>query len=114
MTGKGLVRHVLIRKGFTTKELMVCLVINGRKIPQVEKLVDRLQKIEGMTAIMANVNTEQTNVILGNPADLGSGLYRRLYRKRQIPHFPAVFLSGQPGTDRKALRKSTGIRRTDR
>lgn len=63
-TGKGLVRHVLIRKGFTTKELMVCLVINGRKIPQVEKLVDRLQKIEGMTAIMANVNTEQTNVIL--------------------------------------------------
>ena len=64
-TGKGLVRHVLIRKGFTTKELMVCLVINGRKIPQVEKLVDRLQKIEGMTAIMANVNTEQTNVILG-------------------------------------------------
>ena len=46
-TGKGLVRHVLIRKGFTTKELMVCLVINGRKIPQVEKLVDRLQKIEG-------------------------------------------------------------------
>ena len=64
-TGKGLVRHVLIRKGFTTKELMVCLVINGRKIPKVEKLVDRLQKIEGMTAIMANVNTEQTNVILG-------------------------------------------------
>ncbi len=64
-TGKGLVRHVLIRKGFTTKELMVCLVINGRKIPQVEKLVDRLQKIEGMTAIMANVNAEQTNVILG-------------------------------------------------
>ena len=58
-------RHVLIRKGFTTKELMVCLVINGRKIPQVEKLVDRLQKIEGVTAIMANVNTEQTNVILG-------------------------------------------------
>ena len=64
-TGKGLVRHVLIRKGFTTKELMVCLVINGKKIPQVEKLTAGLQKIDGMTAIMANVNTEQTNVILG-------------------------------------------------
>lgn len=64
-TGKGLVRHVLIRKGFTTKELMVCLVINGKKIPQAEKLAAGLQKIDGMTAIMANVNTEQTNVILG-------------------------------------------------
>ena len=58
-------RHVLIRKGFTTKELMVCLVINGKKIPQAEKLAAGLQKIDGMTAIMANVNTEQTNVILG-------------------------------------------------
>ena len=64
-TGKGLVRHVLIRKGFTTKELMVCLVINGKKIPQAEKLAAGLQKIDGMTTIMANVNTEQTNVILG-------------------------------------------------
>lgn len=32
-TGKGLVRHVLIRFGFTTKEIMVCLVVNGKKLP---------------------------------------------------------------------------------
>lgn len=65
VTGKGLVRHVLIRFGFTTKEIMVCLVVNGRKIPQAEKLVERLKKLEGMTSITLNVNEKNTNVILG-------------------------------------------------
>jgi len=63
--GKGLVRHVLIRYGFTTKEIMVCLVINGKKLPAQEKLVDSLAKIEGMTSISINRNTKNTNVILG-------------------------------------------------
>ena len=40
--GKGLVRHVLIRYGFASKELMVCLVINGETLPQEKKLVDTL------------------------------------------------------------------------
>ena len=39
---KGLVRHVLIRYGFKTDEIMVCLVINGEKLPHAEKLVDKL------------------------------------------------------------------------
>ncbi len=64
-TGKGLVRHVLIRYGFTTKEIMVCLVINGRKVKNIQKLVDGLKEIPGMTSITLNVNTEKTNVILG-------------------------------------------------
>lgn len=64
-TGRGLVRHVLIRYGFTTKEIMVCLVINGDKIPKSEKLVDKLVKIEGMTSITYSVNRENTNVIMG-------------------------------------------------
>ena len=64
-TGKGLVRHVLIRLGFTTKEIMVCLVVNGRKLPHVEKLVERLTELEGMTSITLNVNEKNTNVILG-------------------------------------------------
>lgn len=65
-TGKGLVRHVLIRYGFTTKEIMVCLVINGRKVKHIEKLTERLTQILGMTSITLNVNTERTNVILGH------------------------------------------------
>lgn len=63
--GSGLVRHVLIRTGFVTKEIMVCVVLNGRRLPNVEALTGRLRKIEGMTSITLNVNTEKTNVILG-------------------------------------------------
>ena len=64
-TGRGLVRHVLIRYGFTTKEIMVCLVINGDNLPKSEKLVDKLVRIEGMTSITYSVNKENTNVIMG-------------------------------------------------
>lgn len=64
-TGKGLVRHVLIRYGFTTKEIMVCLVINGKKLPAKEKLVEKLSDMKGMTSISINQNMRNTNVILG-------------------------------------------------
>lgn len=63
--GKGLVRHVLIRSGFISGELMVCLVINGTKLPYSEQLVKELTKIPGMTSISININREKTNVILG-------------------------------------------------
>ena len=64
-TGKGLVRHVLIRCGFSSQEKMVCLIINGKSLPHSEKLVEALRKIDGMTSISINCNTERTNVILG-------------------------------------------------
>ena len=64
-TQKGLVRHVLIRYGFTTKEIMVCIVINGMGIPNNEILVERLCRIEGMTSISYSINCENTNVIMG-------------------------------------------------
>lgn len=72
-TGKGLVRHILIRKGFTSGQLMVCLIINapgqnGEKnqwLPRQQELIDRLTKIPGMTSISVNINREKTNVVLG-------------------------------------------------
>ena len=64
-TGRGLVRHVLIRYGFKTKEIMVCLVINGDNLPHSDKLVDKLTTIDGMTSITYSVNRENTNVIMG-------------------------------------------------
>ena len=74
-TGQGLIRHVLIRKGFCSGELMVCLVINhsqGKGIPSQKSaqkeflpgqqdLLDRLTKLPGMTSISVSVNTERTN-----------------------------------------------------
>ena len=65
-TGKGLLRHVLIRYGFTTKEIMVCLIINGRTLPAQADLIARLSGMEGMTSISININTKNTNVILGD------------------------------------------------
>ena len=65
-TGKGLLRHVLIRFGFTTKKIMVCLIINGRTLPAQADLIARLEKMEGMTSISVNINTKNTNVILGD------------------------------------------------
>lgn len=64
-THSGLVRHVLIRKGFKTGEVMVCLVLNGKKLPHSDAFVEKLLEVPGMTSISYNVNTEKTNVILG-------------------------------------------------
>lgn len=63
--GRGLVRHILIRCGFATKEIMVCIVINGRKLPKSEELAKSLNEITGVTSITVNINMERTNVILG-------------------------------------------------
>ena len=64
-TGSGLMRHILIRYGFASGEWMVCLVINGEKIPAKGQLIDALTDLPGMTSITANVNTRRDNVILG-------------------------------------------------
>lgn len=61
----GLLRHILIRVGYKTGEVMVCLVINGRDIGHKKELVEGLRKIPGMTSICLNINKSKTNVILG-------------------------------------------------
>ncbi len=73
-TGKGLLRHVLIRKGFSTGQIMVCPVINGKALPGEEELAELLfAKIPGMASFLVNSNTEMTNVILGERTRLVSG-----------------------------------------
>ena len=73
-TGKGFLRHVLTRVGFQTGELMVCVIINNKKMKFSEELVscinEALSKAETKDAIIlksvvANINTEKTNKILG-------------------------------------------------
>ena len=69
-TGKGLVRHVLIRYGFFTDEMMVCLIINGEKLPSEEALVKSLRQIPETVSVMVNVNKKRNNVILGEKVRL--------------------------------------------
>lgn len=65
----GLVRHILTRVGYTTGEVMVCLVLNGKKLPQEDELVKRLQAVSlknrRLVSICLNENADKTNVILG-------------------------------------------------
>ncbi len=65
-TGEGLIRHALIRYGFTSKEVMVCYVINGSSLPNAKDLVEALRKIPGMASISISPNTRRNNVIMGD------------------------------------------------
>ena len=64
-TCKGLVRHLLIRKGFTSGEIMVCVVINGDKLPAEDALISAMSGIEGVVSLSVSINKENTNVIMG-------------------------------------------------
>ena len=65
-SGRGLLRHVLIRRAARSGEWMVCLVINGRKLPHADELVRRLKELPGMTDVSLSVNTARTNVIMSS------------------------------------------------
>ena len=64
-TGNGLLRHIYIRQGAVSKEIMVCLVINGERIPKEAELVKRLCEIPDIKSIVLNINRLNNNVILG-------------------------------------------------
>ena len=69
-THKGLMRHVLIRAGFTSEEIMVCFVINGRTFPYSKQLITELRALpevgERIQSISYSTNTKDTNVIMGD------------------------------------------------
>ena len=76
-SGTGLVRHVLIRKGYATGQIMVCLILNRGKAPDTnsakpiyltsqDELIKKLTGITGMTSVSVNLNADRTNVIMGD------------------------------------------------
>ena len=65
-TGKGLLRHIYVRRGAVSGQVLVCLVVNGRKLPHTEDLIQRLQAVPGFTSLVLAVNTRPGNAILGN------------------------------------------------
>ena len=65
-TRKGLLRHIVIKVGVKTNEIMCVLVLNGRKINNEDKLVKELiEKFPNIKTIVKNINMQNTNVILG-------------------------------------------------
>ena len=65
-TGEGLLRHLVVKTAFNTGQVMVILVINGRKIPNRDKFIDMMLKgVPGLKSIVINVNTRQTPVVMG-------------------------------------------------
>ena len=66
LTQKGLVRHIYVRRGAVSGQILVCLVVNGRKLPHIPELLQRLQKIAGFTTLVLAVNTRPGNAILGD------------------------------------------------
>lgn len=62
----GLIRHVMIRRGFKTNEVMVVLVATKRKVPNIEEYIELIKEsIDGIKSIVLNINSKNTNVILG-------------------------------------------------
>ncbi len=65
-SGKGLLRHVYLRCGAVTDEILLTLVINGESVPNANDLVDRItKKFKNVVGILINVNKSYTNVVLG-------------------------------------------------
>ena len=65
-TGRGCVRHLLIREGFSTGELLVCPVINAESLPHPDRLIRALSAVPGVRSICVNINRKPGNVILGD------------------------------------------------
>ena len=65
-THKGLLRHIYVRRGVVSRQILVCLAVNGRKLPHAEALIARLQKIEGFATLVLSVNTKKGNTVLGD------------------------------------------------
>ena len=63
---KGLLRHIYVRRGAVSGQILVCLVVNGRKLPHPETLIEKLKTVPGFTTLVLSVNTKKGNTVLGD------------------------------------------------
>ena len=108
MTGKGLVRHVLIRYGFQSKEIMVC--------PGSGRSDRKTSRDSGDDQYFSEYQQGKDERDSGEKREtfMGQGIYHRYHRTDRLSDLPAVFLPGQSGADTETLRKSPGICRSGR
>lgn len=64
-TGRGLLRHIYLRKAFGTGQIMTCAVVNATTVPQQDLLVELLTAVPGVASVCININTRPGNVVLG-------------------------------------------------
>ena len=62
---QGLLRHIYVRRGTVSGQILVCLVVNGNSLPKVSQLIDALKQVPGFTSLVLNCNTKKGNTILG-------------------------------------------------
>ena len=65
-THKGLIRHIYVRRGAVSGQVLVCLVANGRKLNRIPELIARLKTVPGFATLVLSVNTRPGNAILGD------------------------------------------------
>lgn len=98
-TGKGLLRHIVIKIGIKTNEIMCILVINGTDIPSQDELIeDVTSKFPNITTIIKNINTRNTNVILGkeNVVVYGDGFIKDKLGEYEFKISPLSFYQVNP------------------
>lgn len=62
----GLLRHIYVRRGAVSGEVLVCLVVNGETLPKSEILIDRLKQVKGFATLVLSVNQRKGNAVLGD------------------------------------------------
>ena len=98
-TGKGLVRHIVVKIGIKTNEIMCIIVINGNKIPKENELVKEiLDNFSEVKTIVKNVNTKNTNVIMGkeNIVLYGNGYIEDILGEHRFKISPLSFYQVNP------------------
>ena len=65
-THKGLIRHIYVRRGAVSGQVLVCLVANGRKLNRIPELIERLKTVPGFATLVLGINTRPGNAILGD------------------------------------------------
>lgn len=114
LSGEGLIRHMLTRVGFSTGELMVCIVINGDSIPASDVLISGLKAAAGqyegiaLKSVSVNINKEKTNRILGRKTKtvFGSGHITDYIGDVRFSISPASFYQVNPAMTGRLYEKA--------
>ena len=65
-THRGLLRHIYVRRGAVSGQILVCLVVNGDGLPKLPALIEALKAVPGFTTLVLSVNTRKGNAVLGD------------------------------------------------